>query len=202
MATNYLDVFSHDPERERQTVAYIQRHRTWFLLLGTALIVLGVVAALYSLATTYASMLFLAITLLLGGLVRVVAALSAREWVGSLLLILSGALYVVTGILTFRHPIAAALALTLLFSALLLGMGSFRLLASIWYRFPHWGWVALSGAISILLGLMLWNAWPSAGLWFIGLCVGVDLIVEGAGWISLCLARNDPVALASREAAG
>jgi len=202
MATNYLDVFSHDPEQERRTVAYIHRHRTWFLLLGTALIVLGVVAALYSLATTYASMLFLAITLLLGGLVRVIAAMSAREWVGSLLLILSGALYVVTGILTFRHPIAAALALTLLFSALLLGMGSFRLLASVWYRFPHWGWVALSGAISILLGLMLWNAWPSAGLWFIGLCVGVDLIVEGAGWISLCLTRNDPAALTSREAAG
>jgi hypothetical protein len=34
--------------------------------------------------------------------------------------------------LAFRHPIAAAFALALLFSALLLGMGSFRLLASIW----------------------------------------------------------------------
>jgi len=191
MATNYLDILSHDLEQERRTVAYIQRHRTWFLVLGAALIALGVVATLYSLATTFASMLFLATVLLLGGLVRIIAALSAREWVGSLLLVLSGALYVVTGILTFRHPIAAALALTLLFSALLLGMGSFRLLASIWYRFPHWGWVALSGAISMLLGLMLWHAWPVSGLWFIGFCVGIDLIVEGAGWISLCLSRHE-----------
>ena len=201
MAANYLDVVSHDLEQERRTVAYIHRHRTWFLFLGAALIALGIVAALYSVASTYASLLFVATVLLLGGLVRVIAALSAREWVGSLLLVLSGALYVVTGILTFRHPIAAALALTLLFSALLLGMGSFRLLASIWYRFPHWGWVALSGAISILLGLMLWNAWPTSGLWFIGLCVGIDLIVEGAGWISLCLPRKNLVVLASREAA-
>src|SRR5262245_51830643 len=194
MATHYLDILSHDLEQERRTVAYIQRHRTWFLVLGAALIALGVAATLYSLATTYASMLFLATVLLLGGIVRIIAALSAREWVGSLLLVLSGALYVVTGILTFRHPIAAALALTLLFSALLLGMGSFRLLGSVWYRFPHWGWVALSGGISMLLGLMLWRAWPASGLWFIGVCVGIDLIVEGAGWISLCLPRNAPAA--------
>jgi uncharacterized membrane protein HdeD (DUF308 family) len=61
------------------------------------------------------------------------------------------------------------------------------LIASVWYRFPHWGWVALSGLISILLGVMLWNAWPFAGLWFIGFCVGLDLIVEGMGWITLSL---------------
>jgi uncharacterized membrane protein HdeD (DUF308 family) len=150
MATSYIDVLGHDLEQERKTAEYIHRHRTWFVFLGTALIVLGVVAAAYSLASTYASMLFLAMILLLGGIMRLIAALSAREWTGSLLLALSGALYLVTGILTWRHPIAAALALTLLFSALLLGMGSFRLIASVWYRFPHWGWVALSGLISIL----------------------------------------------------
>ena len=201
MATSYLDLSGHDQEQERKSVAYIHRHRTWFLLLGFALIALGAVATLHSLATTYASMLFLATVLLLGGVVRLIAALSAREWVGSLLLALSGALYIVTGILTFRHPIAAALALTLLFSALLLGMGSFRLLASIWYRFPHRSWLGLSGAISIVLGLLLWNAWPASGLWFIGFCVGIDLLVEGAGWISLCLSRNDLGALAPKPEA-
>ena len=93
MATSYLDLPSHDQEQERKSVAYIHRHRTWFLLLGFSLIALGKVATLCSLnATTYASMLFLATVLLLGGVVRLIAALSAREWVGSLLLALSGAL--------------------------------------------------------------------------------------------------------------
>jgi len=50
--------------------------------------------------------------------------------------------------------------------------------------------------------LLLWNAWPASGLWFIGFCVGIDLIVEGAGWISLCLSRHQLGALApKREAA-
>jgi uncharacterized membrane protein HdeD (DUF308 family) len=186
MATHYVDVFSHDVEQERKTAEYIAHHRTWFVTLGAALILLGIVAAGSALTTTYASMLFLSGVLLVGGIIRIVAAFSAREWTGSLLLALSGALYVVTGVLTFRHPIAAALALTLLFAALLVGVGLFRVIASFWYRFPSWGWVALGGGVSVLLGLMLWNAWPLSGVWFIGFCIGIDLIVEGAGWLMLC----------------
>ena len=185
MATNYMDVLGHDVEQERKTAEYIAHHKTWFIALGVALIVLGIIAAGSSLITTYASMVFLSFVLLVGGIIRIFAAFSAREWTGSLLLALSGALYVVTGVLTFRHPIAAALALTLLFAALLVGVGLFRVIASVWYRFPSWGWVALGGGVSVLLGLMLWNAWPLSGLWFIGFCIGIDLIVEGAGWITL-----------------
>jgi len=51
MATSYLDLPSHDQEQERKSVAYIHRHRTWFLLLGFTLIALGAVATLHSLAT-------------------------------------------------------------------------------------------------------------------------------------------------------
>src|SRR5262245_41820521 len=101
MATSYIDVFSHDLEQERKTAEYVNRQPTWFLLLGAALIVLGAIAAASAVITTFASMLFVATALLVGGIIRVVAAFSAREWTGSLLLALSGALYVVTGILTF-----------------------------------------------------------------------------------------------------
>jgi uncharacterized membrane protein HdeD (DUF308 family) len=178
-------MLSYDPEQERKATEYIHQHRTWFIALGAALIVLGVIAAGSSVTTTYVSMLFLSGVLLVGGIMRFVSAFNAREWTGSLLLALSGALYVVAGVLTFRHPIAAALALTLLFAALFLGVGLFRIITSIWYRFPYWGWVAASGAVTFILGLMLWNAWPVSGVWFIGLCIGIDLIVEGVGWLML-----------------
>lgn len=191
MATSYLDMLSHDEDQVRKTAEYIRQHRTWFIALGVALIVLGIFAAGLALLTTYASMLFLSCILLVGGVIRIVTAFSAREWTGSLLLALSGALYVVTGVLTFRHPVAAALALTLLFAALFVGVGLFRIIASIWYRFPNWRWVAFGGAISVILGLMLWNTWPASGLWFIGFCIGVDLIVEGVGWITLSFGATD-----------
>ena len=55
-----------------------------------------------------------------------------------------------------------SLALTLLFAALLLGVGLFSAPVA------HCGWVAMSDVISILLGLMLLSASPASGLWFIG----------------------------------
>lgn len=190
MAISSIDVAGHHGER----------HRVWLIALGGSLILLGIVGVGSSLATTYASMLVLAGILLVGGFLRVVASFTARDWAGSLLLVLSGVLYLVTAVLTFRHPIAAALALTLLFSALLLAVGLFRVIGAVWYRFDQWGWVALSGAISVCLGLMLWNSWPVSGLWFIGFCVGIDLIVEGAGWIALSF-NSDADRLAPASAA-
>ena len=115
MAIGSMDALGHD----------VERHRMWLVALGGSLILLGIVAVGSSLATTYASMLVLAAILLVGAMIRVVASFTARDWTGSLLLILSGVLYFVAAVLTFRHPIAAALALTLLFSALLLAVGSF-----------------------------------------------------------------------------
>jgi uncharacterized membrane protein HdeD (DUF308 family) len=196
MAINYLDALGHDVEQERKTADYIREHRVWFTVLGAVMIALGIFVALSSVTATIVSIFFLSGILLLEGVLRVVAAFSAKEWVGSLLLVLAGAFYVVTGILTFRHPVTAALALTLLFAALFLCAGLFRVIAAVWYRFPHWGWVALSGAVSFLLGLMLWNDWPASGLWFIGLCIGIDLIVEGAGWLGL-LVGGDSARLSS-----
>jgi uncharacterized membrane protein HdeD (DUF308 family) len=183
--------FGLDPEQERKSLEYVRQHRVLFTSAGIALVVLGLIAAASSVTVTFASMLFLSGVLLAGGAIRLVSAFRAHEWTGSLLLALSGLLYIVAGVLTFRHPIEAALALTLLFAALFLGVGLFRATTAIWYRFPNWGWVALSGAVSVALGLMLWNAWPASGLWFIGLCIGIDLIVEGAGWIMLALGADN-----------
>jgi uncharacterized membrane protein HdeD (DUF308 family) len=179
-----------DPERDRKTYEFVRQHRTLFAAAGIALVLLGIVAAASSVAVTFASMMFLSGVLLAGGVIRLISAFSAREWTGSLLLALSGLLYIVAGVVTFRHPITAALALTLLFAALFLGVGLFRAVTSVWYRFPNWGWVAASGAVSVALGFMLWNAWPASGLWFIGFCIGIDLIVEGAGWIMLALGAD------------
>ena len=76
----------NDPEQERKATEYIHQHRTWFIALGAALIVLGVIAAGSSVATTYVSMIFLAGVLVVGGIIRFVSAFNAREWTGSLLL--------------------------------------------------------------------------------------------------------------------
>jgi len=44
--------------------------------------------------------------------------------------------------------------------------------------------------VAFILGLAVWQNWPATGLWFIGLCVGVELIVQGVSWIALGLTAH------------
>jgi uncharacterized membrane protein HdeD (DUF308 family) len=45
--------------------------------------------------------------------------------------------------------------------------------------------VALSGAITLLLGLLILARWPVSSLYILGLFLGIDLVMAGAGWIGI-----------------
>jgi len=52
-------------------------------------------------------------------------------------------------------------------------------------RETPWVWVAVSGVITLLLGLLILMRWPVSSLYILGLFLGIDLIMAGAGWIGL-----------------
>ena len=51
-----------------------------------------------------------------------------------------------------------------------------------------WDGLLVSGIITLLLGLMIWNEWPLSGVWVIGLFVGIDMFFYGGWFVSLALA--------------
>jgi uncharacterized membrane protein HdeD (DUF308 family) len=56
---------------------------------------------------------------------------------------------------------------------------------------PHKGWILISGAITLLLGILIWAQWPYSGLWVIGTFIGIDMILTGITWVQLSLiAKN------------
>ena len=63
--------------------------------------------------------------------------------------------------------------------------GMFRIVGALTMRYPHYGWAAVSGIISCILGLLLWAQWPVSAIWFIGFAVGLNLLFMGASWIAL-----------------
>jgi uncharacterized membrane protein HdeD (DUF308 family) len=97
-------------------------------------------------------------------------------------------LSIVVGVLFLRAPVNALLALTLLLSCLLMVGGIFKIVAALSYRFGAWGWPLVSGAIDVILGVMIWQGWPASALWVIGLFVGISLVFRGFNWIGLGLA--------------
>jgi len=159
----------------------------WILALGIVLIVVGSIAVLLPILTSFASAVAFGALLLVGGLFQLVGAFWTRDWSGFFLSLLMGVLWVVVGVLFLRHPGEALLAMTLFLACALMVGGLFRIIGSLSYRFPHWGWTLLGGAINLLLGILIWQQWPEVALWVIGLFVGIDMIFTGWTWVILSL---------------
>jgi uncharacterized membrane protein HdeD (DUF308 family) len=81
--------------------------------------------------------------------------------------------------------------MTLLLACALMVGGLFRIIGSLMYQFPHWGWTLAGGIINLILGVLIWQQWPATALWVIGLFVGIDLIFTGWTWVMLALALKN-----------
>jgi uncharacterized membrane protein HdeD (DUF308 family) len=165
----------------------VRRNWGWFLVLGISLVVLGVFAISWSLLATIASVLLFGWLLVISGVLEVASSIWARRWTGFFLHLLAGVLDVVVGLLIVTHPVAAAAALTLLLAAFFLVSGAYRIATAVALRFPNWGWALLGGVVTVLLGAMLWGEWPETALWFIGLCVCIELLFRGWTWVMFAL---------------
>lgn len=169
----------------------LRKNWFWFLLLGIGLIALGVIAISSATYTTLASMIFLGILLLAGGVAQVIYSFAATRWSGFFISLLIGILYAIVGFLLMAHPAASALSLTMLLAAFYMVSGLFLIIGSFMMKFEHWGWALFSGVVKFILGLLIWQGWPATGLWVFGLFIGIDLIFYGWFWVMLSLtARN------------
>jgi len=165
------------------------RHKWgWFLALGILLVLLGTIALIIMPAATIATVMVLGWLMVFSGVFEGIHALQVRGWRGVLLHLVGGLVGVVLGLLIVTRPVAGALAWTMLFASFFLVVGIFRMLAAIRMKFPHWGWAAFDGAVTFLLGALLWVDWPWSGLWFLGLSIGISLILRGWSYVMLAFA--------------
>ena len=159
----------------------------WFLAFGIVLLLLGIAAIARSVAATVASMVFFGWLLLFAGIIEFVQAFMIGRSAGIFLHILIALLFLITGALMVFRPVISAEAITLVMSLFFLIGGLYQLFASLWTQVPGWGWQALNGGLSAILGVLLLAQWPASGLWVVGLFVGIDLVFYGWAWIALAL---------------
>src|SRR3981081_3897306 len=179
------------------------RHRWgWLLALGVSMAFLGTVALFITPAATLGTVLVLGWLLVVSGVVEAIQSFRVRQWGGIFLHLIGGILGVLVGLLIVTHPVAGALAWTLLFASFFTVIGIFRLVAAIRLKFPNWGWAAFDGAVTLLLGVLLWAQWPWSGFWFLGIAVGISLVLRGWAYVMFAFALHSlPVHSQLRQAA-
>lgn len=165
----------------------------WFVVLGVALMVLGVVALGSTVIASLAVEMTFGVLLLIAGVGEVVGSFWARRWSGVFLHLLSGILSAVVGVLFLRNPIGGLAALTLLVACLFLVSGSFKIVAALSHRFAQWGWPLVSGVLDVILGVLILADYPPSALWVLGLFLGINMIFRGAHWIALGVAIRSAI---------
>ena len=179
---------------DRVGIQQVKRNRVWYIVLGVILVVLGVIAIGSTYALAKVSMIFLGWLLIIGGIIQVFHAYwNERGWSGIFIDLLVGILSVVVGLAVVANPKMTALTLALMIAFYLIFEGAFRICAAIAVRYPNRTWMLLSGTASLVLGIIIWAGWPDSGLRFVGLFIGIHIIMNG--WTTLMLglaAKNIP----------
>jgi uncharacterized membrane protein HdeD (DUF308 family) len=146
--------------------------------------VLGILAILagvfllfhpYSAARTLA--LLVGLALVLGGCLEFAEGWgSDRRW-GSLVL---GAILVVGGLLAAFWPSVTLWTIAVItgLSLILHGIGRLALAVVARHQIPNWGWLALAGAVNILIGVLA-LVWPEATVLVLSLLLGAQVLIFG-----------------------
>jgi uncharacterized membrane protein HdeD (DUF308 family) len=169
-------------------VAPLRAKWGWIVALGVVYVFAGFVALGSVVMATVASVLIVGVMMIVAGAAEIINAFQIKSWGKFLIWALLGVLYIVAGFVTFENPLFAAVLLTLLLGASLVASGVVRLfLAFNMRREMPWIWVAFSAVITLLLGVLILARWPINSVYILGLFLGVDLVMAGAGWIGLGL---------------
>jgi uncharacterized membrane protein HdeD (DUF308 family) len=165
----------------------------WYFGLGIGLIVLGFLAIIFSWASTIFSVIYLGFFLITIGMFEGVQSFKMSLWSSFFLHLFLSILFIVGGFFTVVHPAANAITLTLLLAIFFVVSGILKIVFALSMYILHRGWLILNGALTLFLGILIWQQWPASGFWVIGLFVGIDAIFTGWTWVMLSLtAKNLP----------
>jgi uncharacterized membrane protein HdeD (DUF308 family) len=174
-------------DEERQA---LRSRWVFFLLLGVALIVVGILAIGHPVLATLNVVILFGVLLLIGGVVEAVSGLWTRCWGGLFCHLLTGLFYLFLGAVLLEHPGLAAAGFTLVLAMFFVAGGALRMAVALGRQFTGWGWTLVSGVITLILGLLILHDLPDAAFWVIGTFLGIDLIFNGWSWVMLALAAR------------
>jgi len=174
--------------RARIELAPLRSKWGWILALGIVYVIVGFIALGSIVTATAASVFIVGIMMVIAGVAEVINAFQIKTWGKFVLWLILGALYILAGFMTIQNPLLAAAFLTLLLGGTLAISGIMRvILAFSMKEGTTWIWPVLSGAVTLLLGIIILYRWPVSSLYVLGLFLGIDLVIAGASWISVSL---------------
>lgn len=152
----------------------------WLIAIGIISLIGGLLCFANPFAATITVDYMAGLIFILVGITPIIQAFSARGWGGFFWTFGVGVLSLLIGVVLIRNPVAGAASLTVFVGVLLFLLGAAKIAFSLSMRpASGWGWVAVSGFFSIILGALIFSDFPWAAVTVLGLFLGVDLTFNG-----------------------
>ena len=186
MSTNKSEI-----ERVQATISKaLHEHWTLFLVEGTILLGLGLVAVMVPMVATVAVEIIVGWLILVSGVVGLATTFYMRRAPGFWWSLFSALIGTVAGVVLLLWPLNGALSLTLILTVFL----AFEGIVSIMFALDHrrelsgrWGMMLLSGIVDLILAGFIFSGLPGTAAWAIGLLVGINLVFGGTAVIAMAL---------------
>jgi uncharacterized membrane protein HdeD (DUF308 family) len=162
--------------------------------LGWALVALGLVSICSPFVAGKAAVFLIGLILLAAGLGLLLESFQTEGGSGRLLTLVLGVITSVSALFVFAHPLLGLGVLTFLLVIYFVADGLWKIVAS--FRnmsAPGWLWLLASGALSLLLALLIWRDWPVSGLYAVGVLIGVNLLSTGIALVAFARSLKDTI---------
>lgn len=163
-------------------------------VLGILTIIFGILAIAMPWLAGQAILWAVGVLVIAGGLTRMVWAFQAGSLGKGLLVFLIGVLTLLAGFAVISHPVLSSAVLTVLLSIYLLADGLAELVAAAGLPAGQKGkgWLIFDGVVTLVLGVMIFTGFPLAGVFAIGVFLGVKLLFAGMTVLALGSATGNP----------
>lgn len=166
-----------------------QKSRSLLIFSGILFLVVGLSAMSLPVLFTAVIVRFLAIFILVSGVMSLVMALIGKHRNYRLLEILSGIIRIGAGVVLLSCLKSSAVVITMAFAIYLAVEGLFVIMASLRMRAtPGWTWTLLNGVAAMILAFLVYRGWPYSSFSILGFFFGINLVFKGAAQFALGLA--------------
>ena len=163
------------------------------LVLSILLIVFGILAIALPMVSAIGVATVIGWLVIFAGVTQLVFAFQSSGIGHILWKILVSLVYIVAGGILIARPIATVAALTFVLAIFLCAEGIADVVAYFATRKAgSSSWILLDGIITLVLGFLIWNQWPSSSSWVLGTLVGVSMLMTGITRLMMTLAVRKP----------
>ena len=188
-----MDYIPRPMTNESSGANALSRSRGWLIIGGLLSIFVGFSAMGSPLLFSLVIARFLGLFLLVSGIISLVLAIVGKHKGHRVMEALLGVIRIAAGVLLLNCLPSSVAIITLIFAIYLVAEGVSTSLTAFRMRgTPGWGWMLFSGLASFILGIMVYNRWPSGTTAILGLLFGINLLLNGTSLLALGFSARKP----------